>query len=144
MSAFRRFALCASALVLGISGAAATEHRAYFSHNKDPRLPECTENSVQSAVAGTVARAHHDYYGGRTITGIDQIAEVAYRENGVSVLARRYCEGVATLTDGSSHVIYYKLVEHAGFVGVRWNVEACMARLDKYRVYDGRCRTTRP
>lgn len=132
------------ALVLAGSSALATDNRAYFSWNKDPRLPDCTAGSVQAAVAGTVARARDSYAGGRTITGIERIQEVQYRDNDVSPLARRYCRGTANLSDGSVHSVHYKLVEHAGFVGIGWAVEACLAPLDKWRVYGAYCSTTRP
>jgi len=132
------------ALTLAAPAALASDNRAYFSWNKDPRLPECGSASVQAAVAGTLARARTDYAGGRTITGIDRISEVAYRENSVSPLARRFCRGTASLSDGSVHSVHYKLVEHAGFVGVSWAVEACLAPLDRWRVYGAYCSTTRP
>lgn len=124
--------------------AVADDFRAYWSFGGDNRLPECTAASVQSAVAGSVARAKQDYYGGRTILGIDNIAEVAYRANGISPLARRYCRGKANLSDGSYQSVHYLVEEHAGFVGVSWNVEACLAPLDKWRVYGAYCSTTRP
>ncbi|TYC55874.1 cytoplasmic protein [Rhodobacterales bacterium] len=110
----------------------------------DPHLPECTAASVQSAVAGTVARAHRDYYNGRTILGIDQIQELRYEIYGVSTLARRYCRGTASLSDGTIQSVHYMVEEHAGFVGVSWNVEACLAPLDKWRVYGAHCSTVSP
>ncbi|WP_297580345.1 cytoplasmic protein [Roseibium sp.] len=124
--------------------ATAEENRAYFSFGGDKRLPDCTAASVQSAVAGSVARARNDYYGGRTILGIEEIREVAYRVNGVSPLARRYCSGKANLSDGSYQSVHYLVEEHAGFVGISWNVEACLAPLDKWRVYGAHCSTARP
>nr|WP_155189414.1 cytoplasmic protein [Roseibium denhamense] len=127
-----------------VTGSHADEHKAYFSFNGDPRVPECAAASVQSAVAGSVARAKKDYYGGRTILGIDQIREVSYQVNGVSPLARRYCRGKASLSDGSFQSVHYLVEEHAGFLGVSWNVEACLAPLDKWRVYGAHCSTARP
>ncbi|WP_298985417.1 cytoplasmic protein [uncultured Roseibium sp.] len=124
--------------------AIADEHRAYFSFGGEPRLPDCTAGSVQSAVAGSVAKARKDYYGGRTILSIEEITEVAYRANDVSPLARRFCRGKASLSDGSYQSVHYMVEEHAGFVGVSWNVEACLAPLDKWRVYGAYCSTARP
>jgi hypothetical protein len=140
-------ALVVSALVLfaGVAApAAADEHRVYFSFSGEKRLPDCTAASVRSAVAGSVARARKDYYAGRTIVSVDDIREVAYRENGVSPVARRYCRGQAGLSDGSVQSVHYMVEEHAGFVGVGWNVEACLAPLDKWRVYGAGCSTVRP
>lgn len=140
-----RLIACALTLCATFSGAAqAEENRAYFSFGKEPRLPDCSASSVQSAVTGSVARARKDYNGGRTILAIDDIKEVAYRVNGISPLARRYCSGRASLSDGSRYSVYYLVEEHAGFVGVSWNVEACLAPLDKWHVYGGQCSTARP
>ncbi|ADZ69652.1 hypothetical protein [Polymorphum gilvum] len=137
-------ALALAVLAASLAGPALATERVYFSWNTEPRLPACDEGSVRSAVAGTFARADADYYGGRMIVTLDRVAEVSPRPGGVSPLARRYCEGRATLTDGSVRRVYYKLVEHAGFVGLSWNVEACLAGLDKWYVHDARCRTVRP
>ncbi len=140
-----RLILAALTVSAGLAApAAADENRAYFSYSHDPRVPECSAASVQSAVAGSVARARKDYYGGRTIVGIGEIRETGYRENGVSPLARRYCRGKASLSDGSYQSVYYLVEENAGFVGISWNVEACLAPLDKWRVYGAYCSTTRP
>lgn len=124
--------------------AAAQEFRTNYSFGGEKRLPDCTASSVQRAVRGTVRRAKNDYFGGKKIVEIDEIQEVAYRVNGVSPLARRYCSGKAGLSDGTFQVVHYLVEEHAGFVGVRWNVEACLAPLDKWRVYGAYCSTVRP
>lgn len=133
-------ALCAALA----APASAQDKRAYFSFAGENRLPDCTAASVQSAVAGSVAGADREYYGGRTILGIDGIREVAYRVNGISPLARRYCHGTASLSDGTYQSVHYLVEEHAGFVGISWNVEACLAPLDKWRVYGAHCSTARP
>lgn len=147
MTALRPAAQILAALVVAVTSLitpAMAGERVYFSFAGDPRLPECTSGSVQSAVAGTLARANVSYAGGRRITSIDRIRQVAYQDNGVSPIARRYCRGTATLTDGTTRAVHYKLVEHAGFVGVSWNVEACIAPLDKWYVYGAHCSTVRP
>lgn len=142
---FVRLTLSALTLLAGVSAPAmADEHRVYFSFSGENRLPDCTAASVTSAVAGSIARADRDYYGGRTIMSVDEINEVGYRQNGVSPVARRYCRGKASLSDGSFHSVHYMVEEHAGFVGIGWNVEACLSPLDKWRVYGAHCSTVRP
>ena len=143
---FARSARFLAALAISASATApalADDFRAYWSFGGDKRLPECAASSVQSAVAGSVASARKEYIG-RTILGIDEISEVAYRVNGISPLARRYCRGKASLSDGTYQSVHYLVEEHAGFVGISWNVEACLAPLDKWRVYGAYCSTTRP
>ncbi|WP_422037399.1 cytoplasmic protein [Roseibium sp.] len=122
----------------------AEENRAYLSLSGKNRLPECTANSVQKAVRRSVARAYADYYEGRKIVGIEEITEIAFKVNEVSPLARRHCTGTANMSDGSHQHLHYLIEEHAGFVGVSWNVETCLSELDKWRVYGSHCRTTKP
>lgn len=131
--------VCASLAV----PAMADENRVYFSFSGENRLPTCTAASVQSAVAGSVASARRDYYDGRTIMGIDDIRETGYQTD-ISPIARRYCHGKASLSDGSIQSVHYFVEEHGGFLGLGWNVEACMAPLDKWHVYGAHCSTTRP
>ncbi|PVB60346.1 cytoplasmic protein [Labrenzia sp. 011] len=124
--------------------AAAEENHVYFSFAGKQRVPDCSAASVRSAVAGSVARAKKDYYEGRTILGIDEIRETGYQVDGLSPVARRYCRGKASLSDGSYQSVEYLVEEHGGFLGIGWNVEACMAPLDKWHVYGDHCSTTRP
>ncbi|POF29751.1 hypothetical protein [Roseibium marinum] len=139
-----RFFLTALTVCASLAApASAEENRIYFSFGGENRLPECTAASVQSAVAGSVASARRDYYDGRTIMGIDDIRETGYQVD-ISPVARRYCRGKASLSDGSIRSVHYLVEENAGFLGLGWNVEACMAPLDKWHVYGDHCSTTRP
>lgn len=122
----------------------AEEHRAYFSFGGEKRLPDCSASSVQSRVTGSIARAAQNYDSGGTIVEIEDIREVSYQVNGISPLARRYCRGKANLSDGSYQSVHYLVEENAGFVGVSYNVEACLSPLDKWRVYGAYCSTVRP
>lgn len=149
MSSFRNASrLCIAAALLvsatALGAPAVASERVYFATTAEPRLPSCDSSSVQSAVAGHIASADTLYYGGRTIAGIERIAEVAYKADGVSPVARRYCSGVATLSDGSRHSLHYALVEYGSFTGLTWGVDACLDDLDRWRVHDGICRTVRP
>ncbi len=120
------------------------EDRVYFSFGGEPRLPACDTASVLGQVAANMARADPSYFGGRRVALVDRVIETSYQVGTPSPLARRYCQGRATLSDGSQHQVYYVVVEHGGFVGVSWNVQACFDGLDRWHVYDGWCRTVRP
>lgn len=132
------------ATALGLALPVQAQEQVYFSSSAEPRLPACDSPAVQSAVAGRIASADALYYAGRTITVIDRIAEGAYKANGISPLARRFCTGIATLSDGSRHTVHYALVEHSSFIGVSWGVDACLNGLDRWYVHDASCRTVRP
>ena len=146
MKKFRNL-LLAAALVPGtlvpLSGAIAAD-APYASAAVSSRLPACETASVQAAVGGSLAREAQYSGAPHTVTGLENIRELANHTNGISPLERRYCIGLARLTDGSKHTVYYKLVEHAGFVGLSWNVEACLAPFDRWHVYGAHCSTVRP
>lgn len=81
---------------------------------------------------------------GLVLERIDRIVEARYEVDDPSPLARRYCKAEAFFNDQRHRHLYYFITEHGGFVGVRWNVEFCVAGLDPWMVYDGRCRVARP
>ncbi|KZL21588.1 hypothetical protein PsAD2_00887 [Pseudovibrio axinellae] len=107
-------------------------------------LPECDSRKAQRAVSRQIARAVPSYYDGRKIKLMEDIHESEFIIGQPSPVARRYCNGVAILTDDTRHRIYYALVQYDGFLGISWSVKACIDGLDKFRVYDGQCRTVRP
>lgn len=133
----------AAALPASAGGGDAAD-RPYFSFGGEPRVPACADASVTSAVSGRVARADPVYGRGLTITALDRIVETRYAVGRPSPYARRNCEARAEMSDGRTRRVYYEIMEHAGFVGVSWKVEACVAGIDPWRVYDARCRTVRP
>ncbi|SDU28760.1 cytoplasmic protein [Stappia sp. ES.058] len=118
--------------------------RPYFSWNGEPRVPTCDTAAVRRAVAGQIARADADYLGGIAIEDMSRVVETAYTQGRPSPYARRFCEARAEMSDGRTRRVYYAIMEHSGFVGVSWNLRACVAGLDPWRVYDARCRTVRP
>lgn len=56
-------------------------------------------------------------------------------------IARRYCEGTATMSDGRRYQLFYLIEYGMGFAGVGGtNVEFCVNGFDRWEVYGGRCR----
>ncbi len=143
MSALFRLLLLSAALA-SASLNTAFAGGVYFDINmRDPRLPVCDAPSVLSAVKRTIARADHVYRDGLTVKAMDLIGETSFTRNRKSPVARRYCRARAYLSNGREHPIYYMIEEYAGFVGLSWNVEACLPGHDPWKVHDGHCRTVR-
>lgn len=134
----------------------------------EKRVPACDDQAVQAKLVHSIASADPRYYG-FTVKGLQRIEQSAVVDNRDSPLARRYCTArldlvplpanlphgktppkntlfgdVRAPTEPEQRFAYYMVEEKAGFVGVSFNVEVCIAGLDRWRVYDGVCRTVRP
>jgi hypothetical protein len=59
-------------------------------------------------------------------------------------IARRYCGATVALSDGHQREMWYLIEDRQGFVGIGDNVEFCIRGLDRWYVYNGRCRVLRP
>ncbi|WP_310619007.1 hypothetical protein [Flexibacterium corallicola] len=119
------------------------DNKVYFSLGGENRLPSCDSMWTMYFVKSAIGNAVYPYYGGLRVRGVEHIKETGYRLGNPSPVARRYCAGTANLSNGTQRAIYYKIIEHDGFLGLLWGVEACLLGLDKFRVYDGKCRTVR-
>jgi hypothetical protein len=60
-----------------------------------------------------------------------------------SMFEHRHCQARADLTLERTDTLYYTIFEDQGFAGRGWNVEFCMPRHDRWRVYDASCRVLR-
>lgn len=147
----------ATALPMAASASASelmiTDPTSWFSSNQpvelDRRVPTCHDAAVEKAVGDHIADAIPSYYDGLKVQAIEEIRQSALGVEPGSVLARRYCVARLTLSAQPKEppihdVAYFMVEEKAGFVGLSWNVEVCMAGRDKWHVYDGACRTVRP
>lgn len=109
------------------------------------RVPDCADPTVQATIRARFAKADREYYEGiEAIGDIDGIHEAGFTVNRPSPLARRFCAARASMSDGRTRTLYYKIVEDGGFAGRCWEVEFCIRGLDRWHVYDAACRTVRP
>lgn len=144
--------VCAAALLCG-----AAETRAEIvsllldEHALSPgEMPGCDDPRVLSQVQRRfhvqATRVHHTPE--LKLAGVERIRHVedvpGYKVTRPTMINRRYCQGHALLNNGKHPQVYYLIEQRAGFVGVSWNVEFCLAGYDPWRVHDGHCRTLRP
>ena len=78
------------------------------------------------------------------ILEIDEIQETAFRPGHYAAIPRRYCKGVAVVSDGIRRPIYYSIAEDTGFAGGIWGVEWCVVGLDRNWAYNPRCKMAMP
>lgn len=109
------------------------------------RLPLCDDPDVHRIIAARFAYADREYYRGiASIDAFDHISETALIADRPSPLARRYCRARVHMSDERTRTMFYMIEEDASFVSWSWGVEFCIRGLDRWRVYDGKCRTVRP
>ena len=94
---------------------------------------------IQSKFRHQAREVHHDAY--LAIDSFRKVHEHHSREQSEKwPIARRYCGATATMSDGRERYVWYLIENPAGFVGIGNNVEFCVTGLDRWNVYNGRCR----
>ncbi len=114
-------------------------------HGQRGYLPACDEAQVLSRIAARFAYADpRILHTGLVIEQIDGVRQNALRAGGPSLIDRRYCGGVAWLSNGGRSEVVYLIEAKQGFASFHWNVESCLPSFDPHRVYGAHCRAVRP
>lgn len=108
-------------------------------------LPDCGAPEVLGRVARNFAYGdRHVTFTGLAIAHFDRIRESSLEAGGPGLIDRRYCHATAWMSDGGKSEVVYLIESRQGFVSLGWNVESCLPKFDRWRVYDGWCRSIRP
>ena len=59
-------------------------------------------------------------------------------------IPRRFCNGVARVSDGTRHTVHYSISETGSWTGVMWGVEWCVVGLDRNWAYNPSCKMAQP
>ncbi len=108
-------------------------------------LPTCDQADVLSKITERFAYAAPRILNtDLTIAQIDGVHQSALRVGGPSLIDRRYCGGVARLSNGGRSELVYLIEAKQGFASFHWNVESCLSDFDPQRIYGAHCRAVRP
>lgn len=111
----------------------------------DAIVPLCNDPGVFGYIRDRFSAKEGIYWNSDlTIVGFERVRETAWRPWAAQTIPRRYCSGVALVTDGKRHTIHYSVVETSGWIGVGWGVEWCVVGLDRNWAYNPACRAARP
>src|SRR5438270_12520428 len=113
----------------------------------DALVPLCDDGSVLTQIHSKFGHKETEYWASNLeIVGVDRIREVSFRpwRGAPQAIPRRFCNGVARVSDGSSHAIHYSILENSGWLGVGWGVEWCVVGLDRNWAYNPACRMPQP
>lgn len=78
------------------------------------------------------------------IVGIEDIHETAVLPWAAQSIPRRFCSGMALISDGKRHPVYYSIGEDTGMIGMDFGVNFCVVDLDRNWAYNPACRAARP
>jgi hypothetical protein len=113
----------------------------------DAVVPLCDDTGVLGQISSKFAHKEAEYWTSNLeIVGIDRVKEVAFRpwRGAPQAVPRRFCHGVAQVSDGRRHVVHYSILENSGWLGVGWGVQWCVVGLDRNWAYNPSCRMARP
>jgi hypothetical protein len=111
----------------------------------DGNVPTCDAPWALSKVASRFNQKENAFWSSNlTIVSIDNVRQTAFRPGPPNSIPRRYCSGVAQVSDGVNRAIHYAIGEDTGMIGAVWGVEWCVEGLDRNWAYNPRCKMARP
>lgn len=114
----------------------------------DAVVPACEDPAVLEKIRVRFAEKERRYWESHLyILSFDRIHETAFRpwaRGAPDTIPRRFCSGVALVSDTVPRPIHYWIGEDTGWLGVSWGVEWCVVGLDRNWAYNPGCRMARP
>jgi hypothetical protein len=108
-------------------------------------FPGCDDTGVLAKVTSRFAEKEAKFWNSPlTIAGYEKIQRIAWRPWGLDYIPRRYCTGVALMSDGRRRRIDYSVREDLGIIGMTYGVEFCVSGLDRNLAFAPDCRMARP
>ena len=108
-------------------------------------LPTCDSNRVLNSVVKKFSYANsRTFHWGVTIDSISETFEVPEQIVNDSSIGRRYCRGLAWMSDGSRSEVIYLIEARQGFASVGWRVQSCLPAYDPWHVYGAWCHSIEP
>lgn len=111
----------------------------------DAVVPLCHEPSMLGEIQFRFGDKESRFWNSTLqIVGFDKVREVAFRPWVEGSIPRRFCTGVALVSDGIARPIHYSIGESSGTIGAGPGVEWCVMGLDRNWAYSPGCKMARP
>ncbi len=138
------FAAAGAAVLSGATARPLTPAEKRFSPY-DAVLPSCNDPAVFERIQSRFYQRETEYWNtGLEILGFDQPGEIGFRSNGLDYIPRRYCTARAILNDQKTRMVSYAIGEDLGIIGYGFDVDWCLAGLDRNNAYAPACKMARP
>lgn len=145
--AFAAFAAAAVLMAAGPSYAASWLEKNFWMSGPryDARVPACDDNWALWKIQSTFATKESRFWNSSLkLVNIENIRETAFRPWAENTIPRRFCSGVATVSDGVKRPVHYVIAEDLGMIGATFGVEWCVVGLDRNWSFNPACRMARP
>ena len=138
--------LSAAAALTPAWGASWLEMNVWMSGPRyDAVVPACDEPGVFGEIRSRFARKEGRFWNSDLqIVGFERVRETAFRPWASQTIPRRFCSGVALVSDGVKRKVHYVIAEDLGIIGATWGVTWCVAGLDRNWAYNPACKMARP
>jgi hypothetical protein len=111
----------------------------------DGVLPPCDAQNVLGKIVSRFGDKEHWYWNSAlTITGFENIREIAYRPWAANTIPRRFCTGFVYISDRTKRQLHYSIGEDTGIINSTWGVEWCVVGLDRNWAYNPACKLAQP
>ena len=111
----------------------------------DATVPLCDDPAVLGRISSRFSEKEAVHWkSSLDILGIDRVREIAFRPWAADTIPRRFCAGLADVSDGKRRPVYYSVNETNSWLGVTWGVEWCVVGLDRNWAFNPACRMARP
>jgi len=107
-------------------------------------LPACEDPAVLSELSGRFNSRETTFWGPLQAGSYDHIREIGFRSWGDDFVPRRFCSARILLNDGILRRVDYSVRENLGLFGLTWNLDWCIAGLDRQRSHAPECKMARP
>ena len=109
------------------------------------KLPPCDYSLALSKIRSQFATKERRFWNSAlSIAGFQQVREIAFRPWAPDTIPRRYCAGIALVSDGVERPIYYSIGEDTDLIGASWGVEWCVVGVDRNWAFNPACKVARP
>jgi hypothetical protein len=138
--AMMRLRICFSLFVLSLAVPAFAPPARAQSPMVEPYLPACDDAFVTGKIISRFDGRESEYWrSGLTMLGIEKVGTTAWRPWGASYLPRRFCKGIALLSNGRKHALTWSIIDSNGIIGASWGVEWCIDGLDRHLAHAPHC-----
>ena len=111
----------------------------------DAIVPLCDDPGVFGWIRSKFANKETEFWNSNLeILGFDRVHERAFRPWDAQTIPRRFCSGVARISDGTRRPVHYAISETGSWLGIGWGVEWCVVGLDRNWAYNPACKMAQP